>query len=188
MLLAKNQEVLHELDLNRYGGIELEDLIQEGRIALLEAAGSFDEMSGTRFSSFAYSVMRNAMNDLCRKGDASFERRLADGGITQVFLNDGPADEDGVPIQEKIPDGSVQDPSGDDAVLLVMIHKLRDRFKKLTKRERWLLSYRYGLRTQEPKTVQEAAAYWHLSEGNARRIERNALRKLRDMMNDGKIE
>jgi hypothetical protein len=40
--------------------------------------------------------MKNAMSDLCRKDDSSFERQLADHGIVQVFLNDNPVDEDGL--------------------------------------------------------------------------------------------
>ena len=38
--LGKSLEIAHELDINHYGGIELDDILQEGRLAMLEAAKS----------------------------------------------------------------------------------------------------------------------------------------------------
>ncbi|MBR1440053.1 MAG: hypothetical protein IJ589_02390, partial [Lachnospiraceae bacterium] len=149
MQLAKSLEIMHDLDVNHYAGIELDDIMQEGRFALLEAAKSYDVTSATKFSTFASVVMRNAMSDLCRKGDSSFERQLADHGIVLVFLNDNPVDEDGVPEAEKVRDGKGRDPVGEEAVLRVMIQKMRNRLVMLPAREQRLLMYRYGLASLE---------------------------------------
>ena len=54
--LARNLEVAHDLDINHYGGIELDDILQEGRYALLEAAKGYDENADAKFSTFAYTV------------------------------------------------------------------------------------------------------------------------------------
>ncbi|MCR5476727.1 MAG: hypothetical protein K6E92_03765 [Lachnospiraceae bacterium] len=85
-------------------------------------------------SSFASVVMKNAMSDLCRKGDYSFERQHADHGIVQVFLNDNPVDEDGIPEIEKVDTNRIQDPAGDEAVLRVMKQKMRNRLVMLPAR------------------------------------------------------
>ena len=187
MQLAKSLEIMHDLDVNHYAGIELDDIMQEGRFALLEAAKSYDVTSATKFSTFASVVMRNAMSDLCRKGDSSFERQLADHGIVQVFLNDNPVDEDGVPEAEKVRDGKGRDPVGEEAVLRVMIQKMRNRLELLPARERRLLMYRYGIQSLEYKTIAETAAFFHLTENYLRLIEKRALGVLREGMNDGKI-
>lgn len=47
----------HDLDVNHYGGIELDDLLQEGRLAILEAAVSYAVNSDTKFSTYASTVM-----------------------------------------------------------------------------------------------------------------------------------
>lgn len=127
MRLAKSQEILHDLDVYHYAGIELDDILQEGRFAMLEAAKVYDETVKTKLSTFAAVVINNAMSDLCRKRDSSFERQLRDNGVAQIFLDDNPVDEDGVPIAEKISDGRVHDPVGEEAVLHVMLQKMRNR-------------------------------------------------------------
>ena len=58
MQLAKSLEIMHDLDVNHYAGIELDDIMQEGRVALLEAAKSYDVTSATKFSTFASVVMQ----------------------------------------------------------------------------------------------------------------------------------
>ena len=185
--LAKSLEILHDIDIHHYGGIELDDLLQEGRFAMLEAAKSYDVTSGTKFSTYAAVVMKNAMSDLCRKGDSSFEKQLADHGIIQVFLDDDPIDEDGIRVVEKVSDSRERDPVGDEAVLNVMIQKMRNRLELLPAREQRLLMYRYGLQSLQFKTIAETAAFFHLTEKHMRIIEDKALRKLREGMNDGKI-
>ena len=185
--LAQSLAVAHDIDINHYAGIEMDDLLQEGRFALLEAAKSYDLNSQTKFSTYAYTVAGNAMRDLCRKGDSSFERQLVNHGIVQVFLNDNPVDEDGVPEAEKVSDGRIHDPVGDEAVLRVMIQKMRNRLELLPARERRLLMYRYGIESLEYKTIEETAAFFHLTEKYLQIIETMALRVLRDGMNDGKI-
>ena len=185
--LAKSLEILHDIDIHHYGGIELDDLLQEGRFAMLEAAKSYDVTSGTKFSTYAAVVMKNAMSDLCRKGDSSFEKQLADHGIIQVFLDDDPVDEDGIRVAEKVSDSRERDPVGDEAVLRVMIQKMHNRMEMLPAREQRLLMYRYGLQSLQFKTIAETAAFFHLTEKHMRIIEDRALRKLREGMNDGRI-
>ena len=76
--LGKKIEVAYEMDVNHYGGIELDDILQEGRFAMLEAAKQYDTVGSVKFSTFAYTIMRNAMVDLCRKGNSSSEKKLAE--------------------------------------------------------------------------------------------------------------
>lgn len=185
--LAKRLEIAHELDIHHYGGIELDDILQEGRFAMLEAAKLYDTSSTTKFTSFAYTIMKNAMSDLCRKADSSFERNLAKKGIVQVFLNDTVKDSDGVLVCETIPDSRQSDPVGNLAVLHVMLEKMYNRLELLPARQRRIISYHYGLYTLEFETIERTAAYFHLTENLILAIEKQALDTLRVGMNDGKI-
>ena len=185
--LARQFEILYELDIHHYGGIELEDLIQEGRFALLEAVMDFDETADTKFTTFAYTVMRNAMSDLCRKGAASFEKQLADHGGMQMLLNEAARDDDELLPEEKIQKGDVQDPCGDEAVYRVLLQKMMNRVKLLPEREKRVIIFRYGLINQEHRTIKETAEHFHLSEKYLRVIEKKTLQILRAGMNDGTI-
>ena len=187
--LAKSFEVAYDLDINRYGGIELDDLLQEGRLAMLEAARTFRPEFDIKFSSFAYTVVKRRIMDLCGKGAASFECKLDDDFRTHVFLDDNPADEEGHSVSEKIQDGRVHDPAGDHAVLNVMVQKLYNRMDLLTARERKILIYHYFISEadSEPEAIKETAKQFHLTEGLVRKTEKDALEKLEEGMNDKKI-
>lgn len=153
---------------------------------MLRAAMNYDESAGAEFSSYSYAAMKNAMTDLCRKGLSAFEKRMIDSGLTRVFLDDNPVDKDGVSVSDK---AAIEwhDPTGNLAVLHVMLEKMRNRFKMLPDRQRILLAYRYGLKSMECKTISEKAAFFNMTEKFIEEIEKGALKTLRDGMNDGKI-
>jgi RNA polymerase sigma factor (sigma-70 family) len=184
--LTSTSEMVKAMEDAKYGGIELDDILQEGRIAMLRAAQNYDENAGAEFSSYAYASMKNALTDLCRKGLSAFEKRMIDSGLTRVFLDDQPLDKDDVKISDR---NSLEwhDPTGNLAVLHVMLEKMRNRIKILPDRERRLIMYRYGLSVIECKSISETAAFFHLTEKYAAEIESKTLKMLKDGMNDGKI-
>lgn len=177
--------VKNRRNVNSSDGIDDADLIQEGRIAMLTAAKSFDENRNAKFSTFAYEIVKNAMTDLCDHCQSTFERHMEASGLTRLFLDDPNVTESnlyprGVDVQWK-------DPTGDLAVLHIMLEKLRNRLVLLPAREQRILMYHFGISAPDFKSVSETAAYFHLTEKYLRIIEANALKTLRDGMNDGKI-
>ena len=60
-------------------------------------------------------------------------------------LNDNPIDKDWLFVEARITDGRIHDTIGDEAVLRVMIQKMRNRLELLPLRELRLLMYRYGI-------------------------------------------
>jgi RNA polymerase sigma factor (sigma-70 family) len=185
--LAGSMEVAYDLDLNHWGGIEKDDIIQEGRIALLRAAQTYDDTCNTKFFTYAYTIIQNAMTDLCRKGISAFENRMIESGMTLIFLDqDYSSNEYDVHITETISTGEFN-PTARLAVLHVMLEKMYKRLTILPPRQRRLLAYRYGLGSLECKSISETAAYFHLTENYLKDIEAKALTTLREGMNDGRI-
>lgn len=86
-------------------------------------------------------------------------------------------DEDGT-IGELIEDKSLSNPIGN-----ILLEEQKEIFKKvldtLTQRESDILQYRYGLKTDEPKTLEEIGGIYGLTKERIRQIESAALRKLR---------
>ncbi|WP_167541194.1 sigma factor [Pseudobutyrivibrio ruminis] len=157
-------EIAYDLDINHWGGIYKEDMMQEGRIALLGATQTYDESNDAKFSTYAYTIVRNAMTDLCRKGISPYENRMIEAGYTQEFFDDYYArDKDGVHISETIGEAEF-DPTARRAVLRVMIQKMQNRLKVLPPRLQRLLAYRYGFGMTECKSISEAAAFFILTE------------------------
>ena len=120
-----------------------------------------------------------------RKIQSTFERQMKEDGLTRVFLSDPNAQEKTYSGQR----GEVQwrDPTGNLAVLHVMLEKMQNRLKLLPERQRRLLAYHYGFGMLKANSISKTAAYFHLAERTLRKIEKEALGTLREMMNDGKI-
>ena len=135
----------------------------------------------------AEQTFKSEVGDFYTTYDVNERPRKAFMEAYQIFLDDNPIDEYGLLVAEEIPDGRIHDPVGDEAVLHVMIQKMHNRLELLPSRERRLLMYRYGIDSLEYKTIEETAAFFHLTEKYLRIIETRTLGKLRDGMNDGKI-
>ena len=67
-LLQNNQEYLNKLarQLSNNDGV-IEDLMQEGSIAILDAAGSYDPVQGVMFLTYATPFVRKAMHSFMAK-------------------------------------------------------------------------------------------------------------------------
>lgn len=87
-------------------------------------------------------------------------------------------DDEDATIGELIEDKSLQNPIGN-----ILLEEQKEIFKNvldtLTQRESDILQYRYGLKTDEPKTLEEIGHIYDLTKERIRQIESAALRKLR---------
>ncbi len=166
-------------------GSDEEDLLQEGRIALLNAARTYDGARGTKFSTYAVNLVRNAMTDLYERGRSLCESRMEEAGMKRLSRDDGSVGE--AALSGSGTDVNHEDHIGDQAVHEVTLEKMCNRFNGLPLRQRKILARRYGLKTGKEQSFAETAAYFHLTERSVRRTEKDALRALRNAMNDGNI-
>lgn len=152
---------------------ETDDLISIGTIGLIKAIDTFDDEKGIRLATYASRCIDNELLMMLRSG-----KRLA----KEVYLYD--------------PIGS--DREGNEINLLDIIEEaevdivenimLEDDIKKLyhiigkvlTDREREIICLRYGLSNQKEVTQREIAGMLGISRSYVSRIEKKALRKLRD--------
>ena len=145
-----------------------EDLIQEGRIGLMEAAERFDPEHGTTFLTYAGYWVRKRM---------------------QEYLSDT-MDHAAISLQEitNLEDSGVQDFSGNgyvqspEAILLrkERMEELDRGIQAISDRDRTYLFYRYGFPDEpENRTLKETAAHFHLSQSRAKSTEKKALEDLR---------
>jgi RNA polymerase sporulation-specific sigma factor len=152
---------------------ETDDLISIGTIGLIKAIDTFDEEKGIRLATYASRCIDNELLMMLRSG-----KRLA----KEVYLYD--------------PIGS--DREGNEINLLDIIEEaeidivenivLEDDIKKLyhiigkvlTEREREIICLRYGLSNQKEVTQREIAGKLGISRSYVSRIEKKALKKLRE--------
>lgn len=152
---------------------ETDDLISIGTIGLIKAIDTFDEEKGIRLATYASRCIDNELLMMLRSG-----KRLA----KEVYLYE--------------PIGS--DREGNEINLLDIIEEaeidivenmvLEDDIKKLyhiigkvlTDREREIICLRYGLSNRKEVTQREIAGKLGISRSYVSRIEKKALKKLRE--------
>ncbi len=152
---------------------ETDDLISIGTIGLIKAIDTFDDEKGIRLATYASRCIDNELLMMLRSG-----KRLA----KEVYLYD--------------PIGS--DREGNEINLLDIIEEaevdivenimLEDDIKKLyhmigkvlTDREREIICLRYGLSNRKEVTQREIANNLGISRSYVSRIEKKALKKLRE--------
>jgi RNA polymerase sporulation-specific sigma factor len=177
---ARDKLIEHNLRLvahivKKYNMIdkETDDLISIGTIGLIKAIDTFDDEKGIRLATYASRCIDNELLMMLRSG-----KRLA----KEVYLYD--------------PIGS--DREGNEINLLDIIEEaeidivenivLEDDIKKLyhmigkvlTDREREIICLRYGLSNRKEVTQREIAIKLGISRSYVSRIEKKALKKLRE--------
>lgn len=184
--LAKELMESYGIKKKHFGCIELDDLIQEGQIALLRAGKTFDELMENTFATYAYRIVENSIRDFCEKSLSCYEIKMENAGVSRVLLDDNPDSlEKGFLVNGLSYD--VGDPTAEEAIHSLRLTKMRNRVKQLPVRQKKILNYRYGLTSMEEKSVAETAEYFHLSKRYVAIIERDALETLRIQMCDEKI-
>ena len=180
---------LVQLIVNRFNakGIDKQDLLQEGRIGLMEAAKKYDESSGVEFSSYAswwirkyvgqcIIQMRNTVVIPVRTGE---QYELKKRSIDEVYAME---DDDCITYAEVIA-------GGDDPEQKLIEEERRLTLRKavqlatmwLSKRERMVLDGLYGL-TRSPMRVSELAKREGTSCDRIRRVHERAIRKLKEQL------
>jgi RNA polymerase primary sigma factor len=167
-------------------GVSLLDLIHEGNLGLIEAAGRFDPSRNVKFISYAVWWVRQAMmHALADQTRAfSFPPKLfatLHNGVEDVSLSEpiGPLSTDGhtrelgeTLVQEQIP-------VDDEMIHQSDLDELADALGELDGKEREVVRLRFGLEDDEPRTLQEIGERLHLSRERVRQIESRAKEKLR---------
>ena len=183
-LEARNTLIEHNLRLvahiiKKYytQSADQEDLISIGTIGLIKGISSFDPEKGARLATYAARCIENEILMYFRS-----QKKLQG----EVSLSDSiETDKEGNALQ-------LMDVVGVDDTMLDDIHDRDSALRlhqiireRLTTREAEIIRLRYGLGGTIPLTQREIAASFGISRSYVSRIEKRALEKLRQELQDG---
>ena len=153
-----------------------EDLISIGTIGLMKGIATFDPSKGSRLATYAARCIENEILMHFR----SMRKSSQDVSLSD-YIETGA---DGAPLE-------LMDVVGEDTDLFEQVtaresvRELRRAVEDcLTDQERQVIRLRYGLDTGAPKRQREVAAITGISRSYVSRIEKRALEKLRDALEE----
>ena len=152
---------------------DMEDLISIGTIGLIKAVGTFRDNQGSKLATYAARCIENELLMYFRSRKKSardvslYEPIGTDKEGNQIRLMDIVEAED-VDVAERMD-------------LHANVRRLRELIPQiLDERERNILVMRYGLCNRTPVTQREIAQKMHISRSYVSRIEKKALKKLKN--------
>ena len=175
---AREKLILHNLRLvshivrKYYGTVkDQEDLVSIGTIGLVKAVDTFKPENGTRFATYAAKCIQNEILMHFR----SQKKRSVEVSIEDTI----DVDRDGNPLtyMDVI---STEDNVAEETDARVKSRRVRQLVAAvLDERERQIVTLRYGLSGDPPRTQREVAALLGISRSYVSRIEKAALEKLK---------
>ena len=149
-----------------------DELLSVGSYGLIKAVDSFKSEYGTRFATYGARCVQNEILMYFRSQKKQ---------QNEVSINDTiDVDKDGNPLTY-LDVISVDESIAEDIDLKIHTTKLLGLVKTvLDKRERQIITLRYGLEGYQPLTQREVATHLKISRSYVSRIEKRALEKLRD--------
>ena len=179
---AKEELILHNMRLvahvaKKYQNEEeeLEDLISIGTIGLLKAVSTFDYNFGNRFATYAIRCIENELLMYFRKS----KRRKLEVSLYEPIGTDKEGKQ--IHLMEVLLVDEVDVPKQ------MEIKRDMDLIKKnlemiLSPREALVIKKRYGLCNEREQTQREIAKEMEISRSYVSRIEKKALEKLKNML------
>ena len=168
----KAKQVMTALDLRGSScGVELDDLMQTGYIALVNAVETYQPEKNIKLATYASRCIENEIlmylrKNAARRGEVSFDEPLnTDWDGNELLLSDILGTEADIVLQPIEADADCQ-------MLLTALNTL-------TRREREIITLRYGLGGRREQTQKEVADRLGISQSYISRLEKRTLQRLR---------
>ena len=181
-LSCKSKLIEHNLRLVLYIAkkfentkLSIEDLVSVGSIGLIKAVDSYKLDKNIKLATYASRCIENEILMYLRKANKSINDLSLDDNLTNSEENDG------LSLGEMIPDDfslSEAVELNDQKMFLLKI------IENLNKREKVIISMRYGLNGYEELTQKEVADIMNISQSYISRLEKNILKKLKYELNN----
>lgn len=163
-------------------GIDFEDLVSEGTIAMLMAAKKFDESRSSKFVAYAGPFVRKAMEQAIEKQAAMYrvpkdERKNAPKGVGKPVSMDAPLSVGNQYTLLDILANKDAEMADDSYNFQVMLKALKANADQLSGRDKEVIKRFYGL-DADRETMAEIATAMGLKRERVRQIRDHAIRKM----------
>lgn len=172
-LIEHNMRLVAHIVKKYSNTCEADDLISAGSIGLIKALNSYNLEKGASLSTYSARCIENEILMLLR----SSKKHIAVDSLDECLSND--SDDSDISLMDTIPQNDEDDVffKVNNTILMETIDKIMK--EKLSKREYFVVKYRYGLNGSPAYTQREVANMLDISRSYISRIEKKALQILR---------
>lgn len=166
----------------RSQGVEFDDLVSEGTLAMMMAAKKFDASHGTQFVAYASPFIRKAMQQAIDKQSALYrvpkdQKKYAPRNASKAVSIDAPLSEGNKYTLLDILINKDAQQADDNAAFSQMLNDLTRCVKALEEREKTVVSKFYGIGVPH-ETLAEIAEDMQLKRERVRQIRDKAIRHI----------
>ena len=163
-------------------GVEFDDLVSEGTLAMLSAAQKFDASRGTQFVAYASPFIRKAMQQAIEKQSALYripkdQKKYAPRSASKAVSVDAPLSAGNKYTLLDILVNNEIGQADDNVAFQQMLNDLNQSLDVLDERESEVIRKFYGLNIQH-ETLAEIADDMQLKRERVRQIRDKAIRKI----------
>ncbi len=172
-LIEHNMRLVAHIVKKYSSTAEADDLISAGSIGLIKALNSYSIEKGASLSTYASRCIENEILMLLR----SNKKHIVVDSLDETLGSD--SDDSDISLMDTIPEKDEDDVffRVNNTILMENIDKIMQ--QKLSKREYFVVKYRYGLNNSPAYTQREVADMLDISRSYISRIEKKALSILR---------
>lgn len=175
-LIEHNMRLVAHIVKKYSSTAEADDLISAGSIGLIKGINSYNLQKGASLSTYASRCIENEILMLLRAN----KKHIPVDSLDETLGSD--TDDNDISLMDTIPEKDEDDVflKVNNSILMENIDKLMR--QKLSKREYFVVKYRYGLNHSPAYTQREIADMLNISRSYISRIEKKALSILKDFL------
>ena len=175
-LIEHNMRLVAHIVKKYSSTAEADDLISAGSIGLIKGINSYNLQKGASLSTYAARCIENEILMLLRAN----KKHITVDSLDEALGSD--SDDNDISLMDTIPEKDEDDVflKVNNSILMENIDKLMR--QKLSKREYFVVKYRYGLNHSPAYTQREIANMLDISRSYISRIEKKALSILRNFL------
>ncbi|MGW8417319.1 sigma-70 family RNA polymerase sigma factor [Brevibacillus sp. NPDC055896] len=160
--------------------VDYDELVSIAMVGFAKALHAFDKNRNVKFSTYAINCIKNEILFFLRKERNHVKNSISMNSVLSVDKNGN-----SLSLEETVSTMDVDERSVEDGIVLNgEIELLRKALTDLSKKEQYIITYRYGLDRGIIKTQREIADAIGMSQANVSKIEKNILDKIKKILKD----
>jgi len=172
--------VFYVVKMFQNSGVSYDELVSIAMVGYAKALNAFDKERNVKFSTYAINCIKNEILFFLRKEKVHQRNNVSFNTILSTDKNGND-----LSLEETISNLDVHEKSVEEDIYIGEdVELLYKALEHLTEKERYIVTYRYGLDRGIIKTQKEIAEIVGMSQANVSKMEKNVLEKIKRILRE----